>query len=62
MALAERRDIKDYIGIYYTFNWKLLNVFFFIDNILILCLFFLIYNKNSIFKLKILTCKILHGL
>ncbi|KAL4433385.1 hypothetical protein ABPG74_017489 [Tetrahymena malaccensis] len=27
MALAERRDIKDYIGIYYTKDWKLVNHF-----------------------------------
>ena len=28
MALAERNDAKDYIGIYYTKNWKLVNVSF----------------------------------
>jgi len=26
MAIAERRDIKDYVGIYYTKDWKLVNV------------------------------------
>ncbi len=28
MALAERRDAKDYIGIYYCNDWKLVNVEF----------------------------------
>jgi hypothetical protein len=23
MALAERKDCKDYIGVYYTWNWEL---------------------------------------
>ena len=27
MALAERKDTKDYIGVYYTKDWKLVNVF-----------------------------------
>ncbi len=26
MALAERRETKDCIGVYYTQDWKLLNV------------------------------------
>lgn len=26
MALAERKDIKDYVGIYHTADWKLVNV------------------------------------
>jgi len=26
MALAERKDTKDYIGIYHTGEWKLVNV------------------------------------
>jgi len=26
MALAERKDTKDYIGVYYTCDWKLVNV------------------------------------
>ena len=29
MALAERKDVKDYIGIYYTKDWKLVNVIFY---------------------------------
>ena len=28
MAIAERRDAKDYIGIYYCNDWKLVNVNF----------------------------------
>ena len=26
MALAERREVKDYIGIYFTKDWNLVNV------------------------------------
>ena len=26
MALAERRDAKDYIGVYYSRDWKLVDV------------------------------------
>lgn len=37
MAIAERRDIKDYVGIYYTKDWKLVNV----------------REYNRIFKIKI---------
>jgi len=29
MALVERKDAKDFVGIYFTKNWKLVNVILF---------------------------------